>query len=174
MPTHRCRVRTLRACGPVRSRGSLRAVLPLDPLRVQEHVHGHVGWLAALALIHPAILLRRTKRKAHLSVVLATSVATLAGVMGVLMYGDYRDRLRQRLFQDSATMGYFFERKEHLAFGAIFLAWAGTVAYFAATRIEGPPREHLRRAAHWAFVAAAVLCVLTAILGTMVASFKTF
>jgi hypothetical protein len=149
-------------------------VLPLDPLRVQEHVHGHVGWLAALALVHPAILLRRTKRKAHLSVLLATSVATLAGVMGVLMYGDYRDRLRQHLFQQSQTMGFMFERKEHLAFGVIFLAWAGAVAYFAATRLEGQPREHLRRAAHWSFVAAAALCVVTAVLGTMVAAFKTF
>ena len=156
------------------SRASLRAVLPLDPLRVQEHVHGHVGWLAALALVHPAILLRRTKRKAHLSVVLATSVATLAGVMGVLMYGDYRDRLRQHLFQQAPTIGFLFERKEHLAFGAIFLAWAGALAYFSATRLEGQPREHLRRAAHWSFVAAAALCVVTAVLGTMVAAFKTF
>jgi hypothetical protein len=149
-------------------------VLPLDPLRVQEHVHGHVGWLAALALVHPAILLRRTKRKAHLSVALATSVATLAGVMGVAMYGDYRDRLRQHIFQQARTMGYLFERKEHLAFGAIFLAWAGALAYFGATRLEGQPREHLRRAAHWSFVAAAALCVVTAVLGTMVAAFKTF
>ena len=104
-------------------------MLPLDPLRVQEHVHGHVGWLAALALVHPAILLRRTKRKAHLSVLLATSVATLAGVIGVVMYGDYRDKLRQHIFQQARVMGYLFERKEHLAFGAIFLAWAGALAY---------------------------------------------
>jgi hypothetical protein len=149
-------------------------VLPLDPLRVQEHVHGHVGWLAALALVHPAILLRRTKRKAHLSVVLATSVATLTGVMGVAMYGDYRDRLRQHIFQQARIMGYLFERKEHLAFGAIFLAWAGMLAYFGATRLEGQPREHLRRAAHWSYVAAAALCIATAVLGTMVAAFKTF
>jgi hypothetical protein len=149
-------------------------VLPLDPLRVQEHVHGHVGWLAALALVHPAILLRRTKRKAHLSVVLATAVATLTGVMGVVMYGDYRDRLRQHIFQQAPIMGFLFERKEHLAFGAIFLAWAGALSYFGATRLEGQPREHLRRAAHWSFVAAAALCVVTAVLGTMVAAFKTF
>jgi hypothetical protein len=149
-------------------------VVPLDPLRVQEHVHGHVGWLAALALIHPAVLLRRTKRKAHLSVVLATSVATLTGALGVAMYGDYRDKLRQHLFEQSPTMGYLFERKEHLAFAAIFLAWAGTLAYFGATRLEGQPREYLRRAAHWSFVAAAALCVVTAVLGTMVAAFKTF
>ena len=42
------------------------------------------------------------------------------------------------------------------------------------TRLEGQPREYLRRAAHWSFVAAAALCVVTAVLGTMVAAFKTF
>lgn len=149
-------------------------MLPLDPVRVQEHVHGHLGWLAALALVHPAILLRRTKRKAHLSVVLSTGIATLTGALGVAMYGDYRDRLRQHIFQQARSMGYMFERKEHLAFGAILLAWAGTAAYFGAMRLEGQPREHLRRAAHWAFVAAATLAVATAVLGTMVAAFKTF
>ena len=149
-------------------------MLPLDPLRVQEHVHGHVGWLAALALVHPAILLRRTKRKAHLSVLLATSVATLAGVMGVLMYGDYRDRLRQHLFQQSQTMGFLFERKEHLAFGAIVLAWAGAVAYLAAARADDSLVASLRRASHVAFVAAAVLALVAATLGTVVAAYRTF
>ncbi len=137
-------------------------------------MHGHVGWLAALALVHPAVLLRRTKRKAHLSVILATAVATLTGALGVAIYGDYRDRLRQHIFQQASTMGYLFERKEHLAFGAIFLAWAGAVAYFGAMRLEGQAREHLRRAAHWSYVAAAVLCLVTAALGTMVAAYKTF
>jgi hypothetical protein len=149
-------------------------VLPLDPSRVQEHVHGHVGWLAALALLHPAILLRRTKRQAHLSVILATSIATLAGTLGVVLYPAYREKLRQHIFQQARTMGYLFERKEHLAFGAVFLAWAGALAYFGAMRLEGQPKEHLRRAAHWAFVAAAALCVVTAVLGTLVAAFKTF
>jgi len=149
-------------------------VTPIDPLRLQEHVHGHVGWLAAIALVHPAVVLRRTKRKAHWAVGLAVAVATLAGVLGVAMYDDYRDRLRQAMFQRAPAMGYLFERKEHLAFGAILLAWAGALAYLGAFRLDGEARDRLRRAAHWAFVGAALLAVVTAALGTLVGAYKTF
>jgi hypothetical protein len=149
-------------------------VTPIDPLRLQEHVHGHVGWLAAIALVHPAIVLRRTKRKAHWAVGLAVAVSTLAGGLGVAMYADYRDRLRQAMFQHAPAMGYLFERKEHLAFGAILLAWAGALAYLGAFRMEGEVRERLRRASHWAFVAAAALAVTTAVMGTLVAAYRTF
>jgi hypothetical protein len=149
-------------------------VTPLDPLRLQEHLHGHLGWLAAIALVHPAIVLRRTKRRAHLAVGLAVGVVTLVGCLGVALYTDYRDKLRQAIFQHAPMMGYLFERKEHLAFGAILLAWAGAVAYVGATRLEGDVRERLRRAAHWSFVAAAVLAVVTAALGTVVATYRTF
>jgi len=145
-----------------------------DPVRIQEHVHGHLGWLAAIALVHPAILLRRTKRKADLSVALAVGTVTLVGGLGVAMYGDYRDRLRQPIFQHAPAIGYLFERKEHLAFGAILLAWAGGMAYIGAARLEGNPQERLRKAAHWAFVAAAALAVATAALGTVIAAYKTF
>ena len=145
-----------------------------DPVRIQEHVHGHIGWLAAIAMIHPAIVLRRTKRRAHLAVGLAAGVATLAGGLGAYIYGDYRDRLRQHIFQHAPFVGYLFERKEHLAFGAILLAWAGTAAYVGAFKVDGATREQLRKAAHWAFVGAAVLAVVTATLGTVIASYKTF
>jgi hypothetical protein len=90
------------------------------------------------------------------------------------MYGAYRDRLRQAIFANAPSIGYLFERKEHLAFGAISLAWVGAVAYTAATRSEGGVRESLRRAAHWAFIAAAVLAISVAALGTIVASYRTF
>jgi MFS family permease len=146
----------------------------LDPLRIQEHVHGHIGWLAAIALIHPAIVLRRTKRRAHLAVGLAVSLVTLAACLGAAIYGDYRDKLRQSIFQQARVIGYLFERKEHLAFGAVVLAYAGAVAYVVATRLEGEPRERLRKAAHWSFVAAAAMAVVTAVLGTVIAAYKTF
>lgn len=146
----------------------------IDPVRIQEHVHGHIGWLAAISLIHPAIVLRRTKRRAHLAVGLSVGIVTLAGGLGAYLYPDYRDRLRQSIFQHSRLIGYLFERKEHLAFGAFLLAWAGAMAYIAATRLEGDTRERLRRAAHWAFIAAAAMAVVTAALGTMIASYKTF
>lgn len=75
-----------------------RAMPPLDPLRIREHLHGHLGWLAVLALAHPAILLRNHRRRAHLSVALAVGVSTLAAAVGVSLYGPYRERLRQPIF----------------------------------------------------------------------------
>lgn len=149
-------------------------MLPLDPLRVQEHLHGHIGWLAAAALVHPAILLRNTQGRAHWSVGLAVGIVTLAAALGAAMYPAYRETLRQPIFASSLTVGYLFERKEHLAFGVVMLAWTGGLAYGGAWMAEGPIRESLRRAAHRAFVVAAVLAVVTAALGTAVAAYKTF
>lgn len=67
-----------------------------------------------------------------------------------------------------------FERKEHLAFGAVVLAWAGAAAYFAAPRATPKMRETLRTIAFRAFCASAALAVLVALLGTIVAVYKTF
>jgi len=133
-----------------------------------------MGWLAAIALVHPAILLRRTKRRAHLSVGLAVGAVTAAFFLGVSFYPDYRDRLRQAIFQQGPGIGYLFERKEHLAFGALMLAWAGAAAYVGGHWAEGEAREPLRKAAHWAFVAAAALAVTTATMGIVVAAYKSF
>jgi hypothetical protein len=146
----------------------------VDPQRLAQHAHGHLGWLAALALAHPAILLRRSQRRAHLSVGLAVALVTLAGTVGVALYGEYREKLRQPIFAQAPSIGYLFERKEHLAFGAVLFAWAGGAAYAAATRADGDTRSALRRAAHWAFVAAATFALAAAILGTIVAAYKTF
>ncbi len=142
-------------------------------------MHGHLGWLAAVALAHPAVLLRRRERRAHLSVGLAVGVTTIAGALGASLYPTYRERLRQSIFAEAPAVGYLFERKEHLAFGAVLLAWAGALAYVAGTARrsgEGASdrvRRDLRRAAHWAFVAAALLAAATAVLGTCVASYKS-
>jgi hypothetical protein len=142
-------------------------------LRVGELIHGHLGWLAAASLMHPAVLLRRTKRSAHLSVGLAVGLVTVAGALGVALYGPYRDALKQPIFASAPAVGYIFERKEHLAFGAILFAWAGTVAYVGASP-RSALHEPLRKAAHWAFVAAAGLALLSAAMGTIVASYRTF
>jgi len=146
----------------------------IDPLRIAERVHGHLGWLAAIALVHPAILLRHPKRKAHLSVALAVGMVTAVFTGGCLIYPAYREKLRQHIFIEGRSIGFLFERKEHLAFGALLLAWAGALAYFAAARTEGPTRDSLRKAAHWGFVAASVLALVTASLGIIVAAFKSF
>ncbi len=136
-----------------------------------EHIHGHVGWLAVVALIHPAILLRNPNRRAAWSVVLATSITTLVCVAGVLIYGPYRDTLKQHVFQTAPTIGLLFERKEHLAFGAVMFAWVGAIAYVVArTR----PSDTLKKLAHRSFVIAAALALVVAALGTTVATYRSF
>ena len=144
-----------------------------DLVRVAAHVHGHLGWLSAAALAHPAILLRHQKRKAHLAVALATLLPTLTGAGGVWIYGPYRDRIKQSIFIDFRWVGLVFERKEHLAFGAIVLAWAAAVAYFLALRAEEPSRGHLRTFAFRGFAASALLALAVAVLGTVVASYRS-
>lgn len=146
----------------------------IDPLVLLEHVHGHAGWLAAAALVHPAILLRKPNRRAHLSVALATGLVTAVGAAGAYLYGEYRDRLKQGIFLKAPSIGWLFERKEHLAFAAIVLAWAGAIAYFGAPSVSDSARPKLRMLAHRAFLGAAVLGVIVAALGTIVASYRTF
>lgn len=148
--------------------------MSLDPLRLAEHAHGHLGWLAAAILAHPAIVLRNRRRRAHLAVGLATAFVTAASALGAFVYVAYRDRLRHEIFVTAPTIGFLMERKEHLAFGAVVLAWAGAAAYFAAPRADAPRRELLRTVAFRAFVCSAVLTLAVAILGTVVAVHRSF
>lgn len=146
----------------------------LEPLRVLERIHGHAGWLGVALLAHPAILLRDRKRRAHLAVGLAAGGATLVAALGLYLYVGYRAQLKKQIFIDAPDVGYLFERKEHLAFGAVMLAWAGAAAYFAATRADATLRPTLRTIAFRAFVASAALAAAVACLGTYVAIFKSF
>ena len=149
-------------------------IASLESLRLTEHVHGHLGWLAAATLVHPAIVLRSVKRRAHLAVATSAAMVTVAAALGALVYEPYRDRIKQGIFQTAPTYGWLFERKEHLAFGAVLLAWAGAIAYVGARYAEGDVAVTLRRVAFRAYVASAALAVATAALGTAVASHKTF
>ncbi len=144
-----------------------------EALRLAEHIHGHAGWLAAALLCHPAWVLRKPKRKADLAVGLSTGGVTLVFAIGALLYKDYREKVKTPIFQHAPSVGYLFERKEHLAFGALLLAWAGAIAYLAA-RPAPEKRPQIRRIAHRAFVASAALALATAALGTAVASYRTF
>jgi hypothetical protein len=148
--------------------------MQIDTLRLAEHVHGHVGWLTAALLVHPAIVLRSPKRRAHLAVGLATAAVTIVAALGAWLYVAYRARLKQPIFTEAPLVGLAFERKEHLAFGAVLLAWAGCAAYFAAPGASDAVRLRLRRIAFCAFIAAAALAIVVAAIGTWVAIFRSF
>lgn len=143
-------------------------------LRVLERIHGHLGWLSAAALLHPAIVLRNPKRRAKLSVVLATSFVSATGALGAYVYPDYRRLLKQHIFRESAGVGWLFERKEHLAIGAMAFALAGFVAHLSLRAFDDRDQGTVARLAHRSFVVSFALTLAVAILGVVVASFKSF
>lgn len=148
--------------------------MDVDVARALEHVHGHLGWLTVALLLHPAIVLRRPERRAHLAVGLAAAFVTVTFGLGAWVYVPYRERLKGAIFEASPSIGLLFERKEHLAFGVLALVWAGTAAYFGAPRATGDLRRTLRRLAFRAFASATFLALLVAAFGTVVAVVHTF
>lgn len=144
-------------------------------LRIIERIHGHLGWLAAAALVHPAVLLRRPKRRAPLAAALATGGVTVVATLGMWLYPRYRVELKQTLFLEAPWLGWMFERKEHLGVGCVALAWAGLLAHLAAPHpADREVSGYLSVIAHRSFVSAALLALATAVLGTMVAARITF
>ncbi len=148
--------------------------MDIDPLRIAERIHGHLGWLAAIALLHPAILLRNRSGKRTFPWVWRSAASRRSSPSDASSTGRTGTSSGRRSSSRRRPIGYLFERKEHLAFGALLLAWAGALAYFAAARTEGPTRDSLRKAAHWAFVAACTLAIVTASMGIVIAATKTF
>ncbi|MGF1464925.1 MAG: hypothetical protein ACFCGT_02225 [Sandaracinaceae bacterium] len=142
-------------------------------LRLLTDIHGHLGVLAAVALIHPALLLRRGRpltRGMRWAVTLSTGLVTLAFGLGIGLYEPYRAEVRRPLFFASRTAGLLFETKEHLAFMALCLALGGAACALGAPR--GDPG--LRRLAAALFLGAALLAGAVVALGTYVASVRTF
>ena len=143
-------------------------------LRLLERIHGHLGWLAVGALIHPAILLRNPKRRAPLAILLTALAVTAAGALGAWIYPDYRVLVKPLLFQDAPAVGWWFERKEHLAVGAISLTWIGALAHLGQPRCPPEQRPALARIAHRASLIALLLAAAVAAIGTAVASYRSF
>src|SRR5262249_5072974 len=76
--------------------------------RVVEHIHGHLGWLAVAALVHPAVLLGRIQRRAMLAAASATAVSTGTGLLGAIMYPEYRRTIKPALFAGAPALGWAF------------------------------------------------------------------
>lgn len=145
----------------------------MTALRILETIHGHLGILAAVALLHPAITLRRGKplsRGRWWSVVLATATTVAVFATGLWIYDDYREHVRRPLFAESPTVGFLFETKEHIAWAVLSLALAAGAAALLAPR-QAPS---IRKAAALLYATAAVICFLTAGLGTYVAAVRGF
>jgi hypothetical protein len=140
-----------------------------------ETLHGHLGVLAAAALLHPAILLRRGKamsRGARYAVFLTSVLVALAFASGLFIYPAYRQAVRAALFLESPTAGFLFETKEHIAYGVLAMTAGATTAAFLAPSDKGA--DPIRRAAALVYAAGAALCLATVALGSYVASVQGF
>ncbi len=135
-----------------------------------ERAHGHLGWLAAAALAHPAWLLGKPGRRAPASVIASSALVTAAGAAGAWLYGPYRERVRQPLFAEAPRIGWLFERKEHLALGAVLLAWCGALAHLAPAPGDPGRGALLEAMARRAFRASFLFALLAALFGTVVAA----
>jgi hypothetical protein len=110
-----------------------------DPVVLARIVHGQIGVLAAVALLHPSVALPRggpLRRGTRWSTFASTALAAATWLSGCLLYPGYRNADRPRLFQSAPAVAYLFERKEHLAFYAFVLAIAGAGLAF---RVGTPP-----------------------------------
>jgi len=109
--------------------------MSVEALRALERAHGIAAWIATAALFAAVWVAFRRPLRRRLGVFSAGIAAlsiTLAGALGLLLEEPYRARIRQRLFVATPGLGWLFERKEHLAFGAILLGWSALFALFAA------------------------------------------
>jgi hypothetical protein len=144
-------------------------------LRALEHIHGYLGWLSVAALLHPALLLRNPKRRARLSAFMATTFVALTAVLGATIYPEYRDRIKQHIFIEAPKVGWLFERKEHLAVGAVAFALVGCLAHLTLPLApEEAMKATMARLAHRAYVFALALALMVAVLGGVVATYKSF
>jgi len=142
-------------------------------LRALAHAHGHLGWLAAVALAHPAILLRRPRRRALRAAIAATALVTLAAACGACLYPAYRATIKPALFAGAPVVASLFERKEHLGIASVVLSWSGLLLHGFSGGADAEER-HLSRAAFLSFAWAAALALAVAVMGTIVAVTRTF
>ncbi|MEZ4447474.1 MAG: hypothetical protein R3B72_50830 [Polyangiaceae bacterium] len=145
----------------------------MSTLALLEAVHGHFGVLAAAALLHPAILLRKGRplsRGLRWSIGLTTLTAAIAFTSGLLIYPGYVAQVRPLLFHAAPRFGLLFETKEHLAFLCLATALGAGVTALLAPR-EAPA---LRRLAASIYAVSATACIAVVVLGSVIASIQTF
>jgi hypothetical protein len=151
--------------------------MSLEALRAIERAHAVVAWLATIAALLAAVRAhgRDPGRRASLAPAsLGALLLLVACASGLLLDEGYRSRLRQRLFVASPAMGWLFERKLHLAFGALLLAITGVASLLGGRRAHDvargeATRRSLARAATLALTSAALLALAASIAGALVA-----
>jgi hypothetical protein len=155
--------------------------MTLEALRALVRWHAAAAWLATAALVAIGVMHLRGRRPRLVAWLggLGAALTVAAALSGAMLDEGYRARLRQHLFLESASLGWLFERKLHLAFGALVLALAGASTLAASASSDagelGPLYARgLRRAATVAWVTAALLALIASGASWLVSQRITF
>lgn len=105
-----------------------------DGLRTLAGAHGALAYGAVVALVAVLGALARRWRGAAWLGALAAVLNGATFATGALLHGPFQAKLRHRLFLMSSSLGWLFERKEHVAFGALALVLCGAVALGVSVR----------------------------------------
>jgi len=138
-------------------------------LHAMELFHGAVALVATSAVAWAALGAVRGRLPGTRLACLAATLAAVAGASGMALEGAYRSRIRVQVFARSPGLGWLFERKQHLAFGAIVLALGAASVVFALRTADASTSPHLSRAARRALVASALLAAASSIASILVA-----
>ncbi len=145
----------------------------MSSARILEAIHGHLGILAAAALIHPALLLRAGKPLSSRQRLVVAACALLVVAVfgsGLLLYPEYVTQVKVGLFLRSVRAGQLFETKEHLAYAVL----CNTLGASACALLAPKQSRGLRRAAAVLFAVGAALCLLVVGLGIYIAAVHGF
>lgn len=129
-------------------------------------LHGHAATLGLAVLLHPVLTLRlrgKVTPNCQRSADLGAALLAAPAVLGLLLYGTYRARVKPALWLGHPSSVLRFETKEHLAVVAVALAVCGA----ACLRVAG--RTPAGRETAWSLLASAwLLGVLAGLLGLYV------
>ena len=117
-------------------------------LRSLSGVHGALAWASVVVLLVAVVAAwigrragtigaRGAARVSAWTVPLAAVLGVATFATGLSLHGPFQSKLRQRLFIASEALGWLFERKEHVAFGALVLSLSALFAAWAARALSG-------------------------------------
>ena len=141
----------------------------LDAVALLRALHGHIGVLAAAALLHPVLSLPAdgpVRRSTRWSALASSTLAVATFGAGWALYPGYRRGTKRQLLDHAPELARAFETKEHLAFYVLVLAVCGVGLVYRT------PDRHGLRAARWCYGLAGVLAIGVAILGSVVGSWR--